>query len=236
MIYFFSYGDDKYKKAKRRIKKEAKKFGFDDVKVYGRSDISPYFLEKTKPYIDMPKGGGYWLWKSFFIKKTFHKMDDGDICIYADAGCHINIHGKKRLNYYLELLKLNSSGILSFALSHTETEFTNEKVFDFFDIDKKSDVRRSSQYMSTILYMKKCQNTINIVNEYYDIAINHGDLFTDIHNDYNRAPLFKDHRHDQSIFSLLRKKHCSIVMPDETYAIDWNDLVDVPILATRIRG
>ena len=96
MIYFFSYGDDKYKNSKDRIRNEARSFIFDKVDIYGREDIPFEFIEKTKPYIDMPRGGGYWLRKPFFLKKTFDMMNDGDICVYADAGCTINPNGLDR--------------------------------------------------------------------------------------------------------------------------------------------
>lgn len=235
MIYFFTYGDSNYENSKKRIQQEAIRMDFDDVKIYGREDISQEFLEKTKPYIDMRRGGGYWLWKPYFLKKTFDMMNEGDYCIYADAGCHLNPNGLQRLKWYLETLDINDSGILSFAIQ-PEAEYTNEKVFEFFDIDKNSDVRKTRQYLATILYMRKCENTVNLVNEFYDTAINNSDLFTDTHNEYKRTQQFKDHRHDQSIFSMLRKKHKSIVIPDETYALNWNDLMHVPILATRIRG
>jgi hypothetical protein len=90
--------------------------------------------------------------------------------------------------------------------------------------------------MATILYLKKCPNTKKIVDEYYDTALNSPHLFSDDYNDYKRTSSFKDHRHDQSILSIIRKKHGCVILPDETYANDWKELMHVPILATRIRN
>ena len=50
-------------------------------------------------------------------------------------------------------------------------------------------------------------------------------------------PEFIDHRHDQSLFSLLRKKYGTILIPDETWYPDFRNpqVLNYPILATRIR-
>ena len=45
-----------------------------------------------------------------------------------------------------------------------------------------------------------------------------------------------NHRHDQSILGILRKKYKSLVIRDETWAEDFRTLSHVPILATRIRN
>jgi len=97
MIYFFSYGDNNYSESKIRIKNEAIQMGFDKVDIYGPENLPYDFVSNSMPYISHKRGAGYWIWKSFFLKKTFDSMDDGDVCIYADAGCHVNKFGKKRL-------------------------------------------------------------------------------------------------------------------------------------------
>ena len=236
MIYFFSYGNQNYKNSKLRIEQEAKNMGFDFVKIYGPEDLSLEFLQKTAPHIFHPRGAGYWLWKAYFLKKTFEEMKDGDYCIYADAGCHVNQHGKQRLNEYLRMITDDDSGFLAFELTgFLEKMYTNEKVFEFFQIDESDSYRETSQLVGGVLFLRKCENTVRIINDYYDLALNHSDLFSDIHNDYKRKPDFRDHRHDQSILGLLRKKYGCVIIPDETYALNWKELMHIPILATRIR-
>lgn len=238
MVYFFSYGDSNYRNSKERIFNEAKNFGFDDVKVYGPENISKEFYDKTSPHISHSRGCGYWLWKSFFLKNTFDKMKDNDICVYADAGCHVNIHGKKRFQEYIDMINKNETGILSFDLGgFLEKMYTNEKAFEYFNIEKDNEyVRGSGILMATIMIMRKCDHTVKLIDEYYKIALESPEIFSDIYNEYKRTPEFRDHRHDQSIFSILRKLRGSVVIPDETYAINWNDLIEIPILSTRIRG
>ena len=237
MIYFISYGNHNYKSSKDRIKQEAHNMGFDSVKIFGPENISEDFVRKTYPYISHPRGAGYWLWKSFFLKNTLDEMNENDFCIYADAGCHLNIHGKKRLVEYLKMISDDESGIISFEMPGLlEEMYTNEMVFEYFNIDKESPLRKTSQYVGGILIIKKCLNTSQIVDEYYKIAVERPDLFSDIHNNYKKTDVFRDHRHDQSILGILRKKYKSLVIRDETWAEDFRTLSHVPILATRIRN
>ena len=95
--------------------------------------------------------------------------------------------------------------------------------------------------MATILIMRKCEKSISLVNEYYNLALSNPKLFSDDYNKEGNCGRFIDNRHDQSLLSVLRKKHGSVEILDETYAdtIDgWNNLIyikKIPFLATRIR-
>ena len=72
MKYFFAtYGDAKYKKSKTRILKEAKNFGFNNCVGYSPTDIDSYFLNSTSRIIIEKRGGGYWIWKPWVLKKSF---------------------------------------------------------------------------------------------------------------------------------------------------------------------
>lgn len=234
MKYFISYGNNNFSNAKERIKHQAEKSGFfDKVDVFSPEDLSKEFIEKTTPYINDHRGGGYWIWKIFFIKKYFDEMKENDILVYADAGCTINKKGEKRMNEYIEMLNKSQYGILSFDTTITEKKYTNEKVMEFFKVSEE--IKNSGQLMSTILYLRKCNHSIQIIDKYYDIAITNPILFSDAYNNYKRTSHFIDHRHDQSIFSILRKINGSIVIPDETWSQDFSTLLHIPILATRLR-
>jgi len=239
MIHFFSYGNDGYRNSKQRIQQEAQNMGFDKIYIYGPENLPKEFVEKTQPHILHQRGAGYWLWKSYFLKQLIDSAEDNDVIIYADAGCHLNIHGKPRLNEYLKIISEHESGFLSLEMNHenlAEQFYTNEMVFEYFGIDVNDPIRKLGQYVGGILFLRKCPISIQIVNDYYNIAITRPDLFSDVHNDYKRTEVFRDHRHDQSILGILRKKYGSVTIPDETWDEDFRRKLHVPILATRIRG
>lgn len=244
MIYFFSYGDHNYTTSKERIKNEAINCGyFDKVDIYGREDLTEDFLKKTEPYINAQKGGGYWLWKPFLLKKTFEKMNYGDYCLYADSGCTINPFGKETLMNYISLLDTNGSGIFRYSFGGTrEFIFTNTKVFEYFNKNNDDEFMESDHLMATIMIFKKCQNSVNYIDKLLEIAESNPILFTDHYDEYKRHSKFKGHRHDQSVSSCLAKLYNAFEYQDETYASDieeWRYLYNekkIPVLATRIRG
>jgi hypothetical protein len=243
-IYFFSFGDEKYTNSKIRIKQEAENFRiFDDIKIYGREDIGQDFIDKTSPYINMSRGGGYWLWKPYFLKRTFDRMQDGDYCIYTDCGCTINPIGQETLKSYFSLLDEDGSGIFRYSFGGTkELLFTSTKVFEYFGKDNDQGFMESDCLMATILIFKKCQNSTDYVNKFLEIAENEPSLFSDEYNDYKRHPNFIDSRHDQAVSACLAKMGKVFTYQDETYAPDmegWKYLFNekkVPFLATRIRN
>ena len=70
MIHLISYGDDLYINSKKRIYLEANNSGwFNSITVYGPEDIDDAFKERFHTILNKKRGGGYWLWKSYFIKK-----------------------------------------------------------------------------------------------------------------------------------------------------------------------
>lgn len=234
-LYFITYGDKRFRKSKKRLVSQAKLFGFDSVKAFGFNDISNDFITKTKPYINDVKGGGYWLWKPFFLKKTLDEMQDGDILVYLDAGCELNISGKKRFSEYIEIMNANK-GVLSFHLPGLkECSYTNDAVFEYFEIAPSSTIYNSNQIIGTCLLIKKNDLTKQLTDDFFNIAIQRPELFSDIYNVKTTRSNFIDHRHDQSIFSVLRKKYDLITIEDETYNLDFNLMLDFPFLAKRIR-
>ena len=73
---------------------------------------------------------------------------------------------------------------------------------------------------------------MDILKIYSQVLVDNRMLFTDKYNN-KQEEYFKDNRHDQSIFSIIRKLYGSIVISDETYK---NQRYKVPFIATRIRG
>ena len=60
--------------------------------------------------------------------------------------------------------------------------------------------------------MQKCEAVINIFNDCLDKIRKDPLIITD-HYNKNQRQCFKDNRHDQSILSVARKIHGSIIIP-----------------------
>jgi hypothetical protein len=84
--------------------------------------------------------------------------------------------------------------------------------------------------------MKKNENIINMNNIWYNVIYENPLLFTDYYNN-NQESYFKDNRHEQSVFSIIRKMNNPILLEDETWFPNFGseESLKYPFWATRFR-
>ena len=237
-IHFITYGDDKFAAAKQRLSGQAMSLNiFKSITAYGQDDMDFYFVIKHFNTLIEKRGGGYWLWKIYFIMKKLSEINNNDYLIYCDAGCNINNNGKMRINEYLMMVTNSNYGIMTFQMGQPEEHYTSQKIFNAFGVLPDSPIRKSGQYGTTILVMRKCEHVLRSFVKCIEIIDNDQKLITDYYNNTDRIPDFIDNRHDQSILSVLFKIYGSVVVPEETWYPDFNcpEARSIPFLATRQR-
>jgi hypothetical protein len=154
--------------------------------------------------------------------------------VYADAGCTIQANTHSRYNEYVEMLKNSEFPILSFRLIQPNKtfEWTKKDVMDYFNITPDNPIYHYNQLIGGITMMIKTPYTERLINDYYNIAVTRPDLFVDGLG----YPGFKEHRHDQSIFSIMRYLYGSVVVDDKTFPTDFHSFKSEPFIATRHRS
>jgi hypothetical protein len=226
-IHFITYGNHTFEIAKRRLLGEAHEFGeFTTINGYGPSDLTSAFQTEYKDVLDMRRGGGYWLWKLDIIRQSVSRIRVNEILVYLDAGCRLNIYGRKRFREYIDLLYNSPHGILSFQMSgnngfgsfQCEKAWTTKEIFEAVGVDVNSEHAKTGQYLGGVLIMKKNEHLMKYLAEYEKVIRSDPRLCTDFYNTSNQCSEFEDNRHDQSISSLLRKKMGSVVIDgDESW-------------------
>jgi len=210
---------------------------FDNIKGFTDIDLKndKIFWNNHCEFIENNKRGyGYWLWKPYIIKKYIDKMKYNDILIYCDCGCSFNKKGINRFYEYIEMLNtnINNYGIISFVLPlaiHIEKSWTKKKILDILNVSE--DDKNSKQNMGGVLIIKKNNHSIDIINKWYKLSCNY-ELIND--NISNEIDLFKENRHDQSLFSILVKQNGSIKLENEGVDVWLGG--NTPIWATRKRS
>jgi hypothetical protein len=211
---------------------------FDKIIGYTEKDLmnDTDFWEKHVNFItNNARGYGFWLWKSYLILKTMSEMNDNDILVYADAGCSINLNGKNRLLEYFDIVNNSKFGILSFDLGHLERSWTKMDIIDYFGAHN---LLETGQLCATAFILRKCEHTLNLVEKWYTACCScEYHLIDDSPSKIPNSAFFSENRHDQSIFSVIRKKLGSEIILDETYFYpDWNTSGhNFPIWATRLK-
>ena len=242
-IYFLTFADDFLFRRHvvhsfKQIQSEALQFGFKAVFAYNRHDLDRVFWNKHKKFIKShPRGFGYWIWKPQIILQVLEKIPKGSFLIYADSGCHLNIKGKERLKEYEKLARSHEGGLnlLSFAL-----EKDSEYILQYCKMDTYNLLnceRYDKNCMATAIMCINTDSVRDFMREWLSICTKDNYHYVDDSPSLAKNhPLFKDHRHDQVIYSALAQKYNAKIIADETYPADdknWNLLETCPIHAIR---
>ena len=228
-VHFLSFGAGKeFKKSLAQIEKEALQFSFFDYVHACNEDLlvedNDFWNQHGKFIVNNPRGYGYWLWKPYIVLRLLDKIKENDIIVYADAGCQLNsstIEAKERMNEYVEIARKSPHGILSFALKHPDlidARYTKMDTAVALDIPPLGDFMYSKQLVGGIFVVRKCPYVMELFRSFlFACTMDNYHNITDCPSHLTNLPEFKEHRHDQSVFSLLRKKRGTEILKDETF-------------------
>ncbi len=156
-----------------------------------------------------PRGYGYWMWKPYLIYRVLEQLQDDDILIYADAGCLINPEGLQRLLEYIEVLKGSPYGILTYQVNFLEKQYSKQLLTQFLQASERD--LDSRQMSAAVIIIQKNPHSTALIKEWSALGSIHH-LIDDSETDE-----FVDHRHDQSIYSLLVKKYGAMIIGDNMF-------------------
>lgn len=202
-IVIISYADSNFKNQQKRLTRSAKKINKNyQVVEYGPSDIDDLFYANHKKILDEVRGGGYWLWKPYIIQKTLNQLNDGDYLFYCDSGSVL----VNKIELLITNLEKEKQDIMGFELPLIESQWTKKELLLNLECDN-SYFYNSNQLLASFILIKNTEESRLFVNEYLNACFNHENL-TDYYDESIVQDIsFIDHRHDQSIFSLLYKKN-----------------------------
>jgi hypothetical protein len=201
--YHINYAHGRYLEAQKYCSQSAQQVGFDEVISYRYNDIDEDFKNKNKNIFSQQRGAGYWLWKPYFINKTLNVMNYGDLLVYSDSGSFY----QNSVQPLIDKILKEETGVLSFELKGLiEKEYTKRDTFITMNQDS-SEYTDSSQREATFIWLIKNDFTVNLISEYLNYAQDENIITDNKSKLGENYPEFKDHRHDQSIWSLLCKKY-----------------------------
>jgi hypothetical protein len=221
-IHYFENGEHSFSNhAGHRIANEARALAiaakpfFKEVITYRKSNLGDNYLNEFSEHYRHARGAGYWVWKARIVQITFEKMEMGDELMYADTGCEI----KGDLSPLFNLLQCQD--IVPFHLAkEIEENWTKNDVFvellNGIDAARVQDIKSTLQRLGGYFLMRKTPNTVKFVDEWVDILKN-VTLVDDSPSSTPNAPGFQEHRHDQSVWSVLTKKQNISSYPDPGY-------------------
>lgn len=254
--FFLSFADSRMADALARIRLQAEDMQYyDHIVVADQSYLNIDFREKYKDKLTSKlRGYGYWCWKPQIILQLLDQVNEGDIIQYTDAGCHLNKNGKARLMEYFELADQSKSGILAFAAFppsfHDSTielpdlsdyKWCKADLLERMNVISNESITHSQTVTAGIIFIRKSEQSRAIIQKWADVIAADFSLLDDSKSKRENIKGFVEHRHDQSIFSILCKlNHVALVSCYEygypskhSSAPDWGALKKYPIHARR---
>ena len=179
---------------------------FDEVILYTDEYLKKdeYFWGKHGNFVENnPRGYGHWLWKPYITKITMDKMNDGDILFYLDSGCEFHIKKKDVLEQFFKYVQ--DELLIGTETDLAECQWTKMDLFVHFSVNNEHFYRTFQRQGGTNLFLV-CEKTRSFVDKWYETCCNYH-LIDDSPSVTPNHPWFRDHRHDQSIYSILFKKY-----------------------------
>jgi hypothetical protein len=211
--YHVNYADRMYYGSQRLNTDSGKTLCKFDVSLsFNKENLDNSFVQKNNHILNQPRGAGYWLWKPYCIVKALSQMNDNDLLFYTDSGSYF----LTSIDPITQIMENTEEKLLLFTLEefHTHEKWTKRDCFVLMDMDKEPYIS-CGQILASFVLMKKTKFVIDFMNEWLNYAQDYR-LITDSPNECGKPNYanFIDHRHDQSILSLLGRKYNIKTIPD----------------------
>jgi hypothetical protein len=199
-------GNDYTRHAQQLIKDATSYNIFSSIRGLTAVDLFKYteFHKHLLFISENKKGFGYWLWKPFLIWKTLEELPEGDLLVYLDAGTKLSLEGKSRFMNYLEIQRKDKFNNLFFEQLFPISKWCKMDAIHFLDAYDLAQ-NNIKEVLPGILFT--CNNLHNrfLFKLCYDTCSNY-QLINDSPSIKQNLPEFVEHRHDQSIFSIITRK------------------------------
>jgi hypothetical protein len=200
-IHLLTYGNQIYAVQRDAFHAEAVASGwFDTVTTLNESvvlkEMPLYIQEFIKGH---KRGGGYFIWKPWIIKKRLSQIPYDDILVYADSGCTLNLEcGMSK-----PLRELKTLDILAYQTGMAEEHWTKQDTLERLNATDPK-YRLSGQIMATYAFFRKTPRIEAFVAKWTMLALE-THLIDDSPSVKPNVRTFQENRYDQSLFSLLVK-------------------------------
>lgn len=210
MNIFITYSDEKYAGARHFCAFMARWAGrFDKVIEYSPNDIDTAFKKQHSTTFSRERGAGLWLWKSYVILKTLKEVaSEGDVVFYADAGTFF-------IRSFKHIQRTMKDDVWVSNIPLAEKQFSKRETIVLMGCQGK-EYEETPQIQGGFVGIRKSPASIRFVEEWLHYSCDYRLLSPDLNPKYPESNCFVAHREDQSILSLLSKKHGITAHKDPT--------------------
>lgn len=204
---FLSYASGNFIQARDELCKSALAVGFCEARARGFEHLEVDFVDQNQKILSESRGAGYWLWKPQIILQELKTLNHGDLLVYSDAG---------RSSYYQFRRFPNKLAVEArekgFLLGPTicqhgpMSKWTKRDAFVLMNMDRP-EIYELPPIQATWSFWTNSKESTDFLEKWLSYCSDPR-ILTDMENTqgFNNLSDFVDHRHDQSILTLLAHK------------------------------
>jgi hypothetical protein len=229
VVVLVCFASESVQNAQRLLLEEAQETGwFTDFEVWNPERLReelPACPSASEDWVAQNRRGyGYMTWKPFILEHAVEKYHGlyprrPVYVVYLDSGCVINPQGWARFEEYLSMAE--KTGAVTFGLGSDLPNIAWCKDSVLRRVPGALQAAHDQQLISGVMVLNAhAPNVHSVVREFRRFAaLDHGQLFTDALGPERsqQRPEFVEHRHDQSIWSLVANGVGFTNVFDETY-------------------
>jgi hypothetical protein len=214
ILISFAAGE-KWYRSQAALNQSAKQFKLDGAISYTDTNRNWEFVNKYKDIKKDTRGFGFWQWKTLIILDAMSQVKEGDFILYSDSGSSI----VSSLDYIFKDCEQNDITLFDNRdgnyerTTHKNINWTKRDCFVLMNCDSK-EYYNAPQVDAAYQLYKKSDKSLSFLNEYNEYC-NNENIISDLPNiTKENLPEFIDHRHDQSILSLMAVKYGIKLLPE----------------------
>lgn len=177
-----------------------------EIIVFHRTDFKEEFVEKNQNILNQYRGGGYWLWKPYIINETLKRLENDDLLFYIDSTYYFT---ETFTDLYKDIFNSNNNLLLWKNKPNESSYFLKNwckrDVVQKYNMEDAVYNKNAQACWSGAILLKKNSFTDIFINEWLNMCC--CDDITDRPSVGGNTNDFIDHRHDQSLLSILVHKY-----------------------------
>jgi len=205
MKYFLVYNDYTHTKYLDKLLKSVRQYSDFEIIIFNKDDIDKDFISNNQLILNQRRGGGYWLWKPYIISETLKKLNDNDIIFYLDSKYYFT-------EEFTDLYKdIYDTDILVWSNKPNECcwfmkNWCKMDVIKKYNMYNKVFTENVIDVWAGCICIRKTENSIKYINKWLSMCCIPEDITDSPSIEMNHTE-FREHRHDQSLLSIIVHKY-----------------------------
>lgn len=173
----------------------------------GYGTIAPLLTDASNS-----RGWGFWAWKPIVVLAALEGLADDEALLYLDAGLDLKCERGREREYGRFLQRIapwtgrDVTAVPQPSSDSVERLWTKADTLAHFGVLNNSAVFNSQQYFGGYFFLRKTPASVALVQRWLD-TFRTPQLVNDAPSVLPNFHRFRGHRHDQSVWSVLRKLH-----------------------------